>query len=108
MKRSDILLALGVVCILVVLVIPMPVWLMDFALAFNITFSLIILLSTLYVRKALDLSIFPGLLLLVTLMRLALNVATTRLILGEAYAGDVINSFGQFVVGGNYLSLIHI
>ena len=103
MRRSDILLALGVVCILVVLVIPMPVWLMDFALAFNITFSLIILLSTLYVRKALDLSIFPGLLLLITLMRLSLNVATTRLILSEAYAGDVINSFGQFVVGGNYV-----
>ena len=103
MKRSDLLLALGVVCILVVLVIPMPVWLMDFALAFNITFSLIILLSTLYVRKALDLSIFPGMLLLITLMRLALNVATTRLILSEAYAGDVINSFGQFVVGGNYV-----
>jgi len=86
-----------------ILVIPIPTALLDFALAFNITFSLVVLLTTLYVTRPLDLSVFPGMLLIVTLMRLALNVASTRLILGQAYAGEVINSFGNFVVQGNYV-----
>ncbi len=77
--------------------------LLDFALAFNITFSLVVLLTTLYITRPLDLSVFPGMLLLVTLLRLSLNVASTRLILGQAYAGEVINSFGNFVVQGNYV-----
>jgi flagellar biosynthesis protein FlhA len=76
---------------------------LDFALAFNITFSLVVLLTTLYITRPLDLSVFPSMLLIVTLMRLALNVASTRLILGQAYAGEVINSFGDFVVQGNYV-----
>jgi len=102
-SHSDIVLALGVIGIIGVLVIPIPTALLDFALAFNITFSLVVLLTTLYVIRPLDLSVFPGMLLLVTLMRLALNVASTRLILGQAYAGEVINSFGNFVVQGNYV-----
>ena len=102
-SRSDIVLALGVIAIIGVLVIPIPTALLDFALAFNITFSLVVLLTTLYVIRPLDLSVFPGMLLIVTLMRLALNVASTRLILGQAYAGEVINSFGNFVVQGNYI-----
>ncbi len=102
-KRSDIILALGVIGIIGVLVIPVPPGFLDFALAFNITFSLVILLSTLYIRSPLDLSVFPGMLLIVTLMRLALNVASTRLILSTGYAGEVINSFGNFVVRGNYV-----
>ncbi|MEW5995539.1 MAG: FHIPEP family type III secretion protein, partial [Candidatus Zixiibacteriota bacterium] len=102
-SRSDIVLALGVIGIITVLVIPIPTQLLDFALAFNITFSLVVLLTTLYVTRPLDLSVFPGMLLIVTLMRLALNVASTRLILGQAYAGEVINSFGYFVVQGNYV-----
>ncbi|MFH1374803.1 MAG: flagellar biosynthesis protein FlhA [bacterium] len=102
-SRSDIVLALGVIGIITVLIIPIPTSLLDFALAFNITFSLVVLLTTLYVIRPLDLSVFPGMLLLVTLMRLALNVASTRLILGHAYAGEVINSFGNFVVQGNYV-----
>jgi len=101
--RSDIALAIGVVGIICVLVIPIPTVMLDFALAFNITFSLIVLLTTLYVTRPLDLSVFPGMLLIVTLMRLSLNVASTRLILGQAYAGEVINSFGDFVVQGNYV-----
>ncbi|MFH1688300.1 MAG: flagellar biosynthesis protein FlhA [bacterium] len=101
--RSDIVLALGVVGIIGVLIIPIPTGLLDFALAFNITFSLVVLLTTLWVTRPLELSVFPGMLLIVTLMRLALNVASTRLILGQAYAGDVINSFGNFVVQGNYV-----
>jgi len=102
-RRSDILLAVAVLAILGVLVIPIPAGLLDFALAFNITFSLVILLSTLYIKKPLDLSVFPGMLLIVTLLRLSLNVASTRLILDTAYAGEVINSFGNFVVKGNYV-----
>ena len=101
--RSDIVLALGVVAIIGVLVIPIPTSLLDFALAFNITFSLVVLLTTMYVTRPLELSVFPGMLLVVTLLRLSLNVASTRLILGQAYAGEVINSFGNFVVQGNYV-----
>jgi len=102
-SRSDIVLALAVVGIIGVLIVPMPAPLLDFALAFNITFSLIVLLTTLYVKHPLDLSVFPSMLLIVTLFRLALNVAATRMILGEGFAGDVINSFGNFVVQGNYV-----
>ena len=102
-KRADIILAVFVVAIIGVLVIPLPAHVLDFALAFNITFSLIILLTTLYITRPLDLSVFPGMLLIITLMRLALNVASTRLILSSGYAGEVINSFGNFVVQGNYV-----
>ncbi len=102
-SRSDVLLAVGFIGIIAVLIIPIPTILLDFALAFNITFSIVILLTTLYVNKPLELSVFPGMLLIVTLLRLSLNVASTRLILGEAYAGEVINSFGNFVVQGNYV-----
>ena len=103
MSRSDIVLAIAVVAIIGVLVIPIPTGLLDVGLAFNITLSLIVLLSALYVTRPLDLSVFPGMLLIVTLLRLSLNVASTRLILGQAYAGEVINSFGNFVVQGNYV-----
>jgi flagellar biosynthesis protein FlhA len=102
-SRSDIILAVAVVGIIGVLIIPIPPMLLDFALAFNITFSLVVLLTTLYVTRPLDLSVFPGMLLVVTLMRLSLNVAATRLILGHGYAGEVINSFGNFVIQGNYV-----
>lgn len=102
-SRSDITLAVGVIGIICVLVIPIPTIVLDFALAFNITFSLIVLMTTLYITRPLDLSVFPGMLLIVTLMRLSLNVASTRLILGHAYAGEIISSFGDFVVQGNYV-----
>lgn len=102
-SRSDVLLAVGFIGIIAVLIIPIPTMILDFALAFNITFSIVILLTTLYIKKPLELSVFPGMLLVVTLLRLSLNVASTRLILGEAYAGEVINSFGNFVVQGNYV-----
>jgi len=102
-RRSDIVLACGVIAIVTVLVIPLPARLLDFALAFNITFSLVVLLTTLYITRPLDLSVFPGMLLIITLLRLSLNVASTRLILGQGYAGEVINSFGNFVVQGNYV-----
>jgi flagellar biosynthesis protein FlhA len=102
-SHSDIAMAFLVVAVIGVLVLPIPPGLLDFALAFNIAFSIVILIATLYITSPLDLSVFPGMLLIVTLIRLSLNVASTRLILGEAYAGEVINSFGNFVVKGNYV-----
>ncbi|MGD8715474.1 MAG: flagellar biosynthesis protein FlhA [Desulfobacterales bacterium] len=107
-KNSDITLALAVVAILVFMVIPLPPTLLDLLISFNITFSLIILLASMYIMKALELSAFPSILLLATLFRLSLNVASTRVILihgneGALAAGKVIKAFGSFVVGGNYL-----
>jgi len=107
-KRGDIMLALGVVSILVVLILPMPRWLLDIALAFSITFSVLILMTALFVDKPLEFNAFPTVLLLATMIRLALNLATTRLILadghtGTAAAGEVIEAFGGFVMGGNFV-----
>ncbi|MDX8405930.1 MAG: flagellar biosynthesis protein FlhA [Mariprofundus sp.] len=105
-KQSDVLLAVAVLGVLLVMMVPLPTWLMDVMLAANITVGILILLTALYVLKPLEFSVFPSLLLLTTLFRLSLNVATTRLILlngqeGPAAAGHVIEGFGQFVVGGN-------
>ncbi|MGM0787389.1 MAG: FHIPEP family type III secretion protein, partial [Thermodesulfobacteriota bacterium] len=106
--RSDVFVSLGLVMILLVMIIPMPPFLLDLFLSLNITIALMILVITLYVQKSLEFSIFPTVLLVTTLFRLSLNVASTRLILlkgetGEFAAGKVIQSFGQFVVGGNYV-----
>jgi len=100
---SDAILALLVVGILGVMIIPVPPPVMDILLSFNFVFSIIILLVTMYITKPLELSVFPGLLLVATVFRLALNVASTRLILGTGYAGEVIQSFGTFVVQDNYV-----
>jgi flagellar biosynthesis protein FlhA len=107
-RGSDILVAAGVVAILVFMVIPLPAALLDLLLAFNITLALVILLVGMYILRPLELSAFPSILLLATLFRLSLNIASTRIILlhgheGTAAAGKVIQSFGNFVVGGNYL-----
>ena len=102
-QYADVVFALAVIGMISVMIVPMPPALMYILLAFNIAFSLLVLLMTIYITNPLQLSVFPGLLLVLTLFRLSLNVATTRLILGEAYAGDVINAFGQFVVKGNYI-----
>ena len=102
-QYSDIVFALALIGMISVMIIPMPPGFLDVLLAFNIAFSLLVLLMTIYITNPLQLSVFPGLLLVLTLFRLSLNVATTRLILGEAYAGDVITAFGQFVVKGNYI-----
>jgi flagellar biosynthesis protein FlhA len=101
LRSGTVLLALGLFLILGVMMIPVPTGFLDLALTFNIAFSLTVLLVTLYTKEALEFSIFPSLLLVLTLFRLALNVASTRLILSEAYAGRVIESFGEFVVSGN-------
>ncbi|MEO5954629.1 MAG: FHIPEP family type III secretion protein, partial [Nitrospiraceae bacterium] len=106
-KHPDILLSLGVVSVIMVMLLPLPRFLLDLLLAFNITVSVIILLVGLQVRRPIEFSAFPSVLLMVTLLRLALNIASTRLILlhgneGAGAAGEVIRAFGNFVVGGNY------
>lgn len=107
-KNSDLILAFGLIGILAVMVIPMPRFLIDVMLSFMIAISIVLLLTSVYANRALDFSVFPSLLLITTLFRLSLNVATTRVILlrgaeeGTSAAGEVIKSFGEFVVGGNY------
>ena len=108
LKRGDVMLALGVVMILVVLILPMPKWLLDISLAFSITFSVLILMIALFIEKPLDFNAFPTVLLLATMIRLSLNLASTRLILAEGHtgpaaAGRVIEAFGGFVMGGNFV-----
>ena len=102
-KNTDILFALAIVGIIIMFIIPLPTFFMDILLATNITFSMVVILVSIYTSEPLEVSVFPSLLLFATLFRLALNVSTTRLILGQGYAGEVINSFGNFVVGGNYV-----
>ncbi|MCD6184927.1 MAG: FHIPEP family type III secretion protein, partial [Deltaproteobacteria bacterium] len=107
-KHSDIFLPLSIVGMLSVMIMPMPTFILDILLAFNITIAITILLVGIYIIKPLDLSAFPSILLIVTLFRLSLNVASTRIILlhgseGVTAAGKVITAFGSFVVGGNYL-----
>ena len=101
LRYSDIFVAVVVITIIIMMIIPLPTLLVDIMLTFNITFSLLVLLLAMNTLHPLDFSVFPSLLLIATLFRLALNVSTTRLILLEGYAGRVILSFGQFVVGGN-------
>lgn len=107
-RSSSAMIAMGVIAILMVMIIPIPTFLLDILLSFSIAISIIILLMSMYVLKPLQFSVFPSVLLMVTLLRLSLNVASTRLILlhgseGTSAAGQVIHAFGTFVVGGNYV-----
>jgi flagellar biosynthesis protein FlhA len=106
-SNGDILLAAAVLGLLVIMLAPMPSWLLDLLLAGSIGLSLLLFLTTIYTRKPVDFSLFPTLLLVATVYRLALNVASTRLILlggheGPSAAGQVIEAFGQFVIGGSF------
>ncbi len=108
LRRSDIGLAVGMMAILMVLILPLPPLLLDFALAISITFSVLILMTSLFIQAPLEFSAFPTVLLIATMLRLALNLASTRLILahgheGTAAAGHVIEAFGRFVMGGNFV-----
>ncbi len=108
LRRSDIGLAVGMMAILVILILPLPPVLLDFALAISITFSVLILMTSLFIQTPLEFSAFPTVLLISTMLRLALNLASTRLILargheGTAAAGHVIEAFGNFVMGGNFV-----
>lgn len=102
-NRFDILVAFGVIGIILMIIIPLPSFVLDILLVINISLSVLILLMTLFSTNILQLSIFPTILLITTLFRLGLNISSTRLILGEGYAGNIIESFGSFVVRGNYV-----
>jgi flagellar biosynthesis protein FlhA len=106
-QRGDVIVAVSVVSIVGVMVLPVPPFILDLLLSFSISLSIVILVSAVYIKKPLDLSVFPTILLMTTLYRLSLNIASTRLVLlrgneGIDSAGQVIKSFGSFVVGGNY------
>ncbi|MDD3051939.1 MAG: flagellar biosynthesis protein FlhA, partial [Candidatus Cloacimonetes bacterium] len=101
-KKSDLLIGIGVVLILMVMLIPMPKFLIDFLLTVNFMLAFIILLAPIYIFQPSDFSVYPGLILVVTLFRLALNVATTRLILLDGDPGKIIYGFGEFILKGNY------
>mgnify|MGYP005842018893 CR=1 FL=1 len=108
LARSDLALAIGVMTIIVVLILPMPSWMLDFALAISITFSVLVMMTALFIHKPLEFSAFPTVLLLATMLRLALNLASTRLILSNGHegtdaAGKVIEAFGNFVMQGNFV-----
>lgn len=108
LKRGDIGFALGLVAILVVLIMPMPPWLLDVALALSITLSVLILMTVVFISRSLEFNSFPVVLLIATMLRLALNLASTRLILqngheGPDAAGDVIEAFGGFIMGDNFV-----
>lgn len=99
----DVIVSIGVICIIVMMIVPLPEMVLDLLLAFNITISVVIILITMFTTNVLQLSVFPSLLLITTLFRLALNISSTRLILSEAKAGAIISAFGEFVIGGNYV-----
>ncbi|WP_315003757.1 flagellar biosynthesis protein FlhA [uncultured Selenomonas sp.] len=100
-RYSDVLIAVAIVTIVIMMIIPLPTVLLDVLICLNITIALLVVMSAIYNVEALDLSVFPSLLLITTLFRLALNISSTRLILLNANAGEVITAFGNFVVGGN-------
>ncbi len=107
-EGSDIAMIIALIGILMAMILPLPPVVLDFSLALNITLAVIVLITTMYTKKPLDFSIFPSMLLVLTLFRLSLNVASTRMILlhgseGPLAAGAIIKSFGSFVVGGNYV-----
>mgnify|MGYP001349301919 FL=1 len=106
--RGDILLALGIIAIITVLIFPMPTWLLDMSLALSMTLSVMILMTVLFLEKPLDFSTFPTILLIATMLRLALNLASTRLILANGHegplaAGEVIGAFGGFIMQDNFI-----
>src|SRR5690242_16435093 len=107
-KRADLALALGIMAILVVLLLPLPPWLLDISLALSLSFSILILMTAVFIKKPLEFSSFPTILLITTMLRLALNLASTRLILGHGSEGTdasgyVIQAFGKLIMGGNFV-----
>jgi len=102
-QNNDILLAVGLVVIVAMMLIPLPLIILDILLTCNISLAIIIMLVCLYTTEPLQYTTFPTILLVATLFRLGLNVSTTRMILLEADAGEVVNAFGNFVIGGNYI-----
>lgn len=102
-NNSDILVAFTIIGIVLMIIIPLPTFMLDILIALNITAAVVIILLTMFTTEVLQFSVFPTLLLITTLFRLALNISSTRRILTDAYAGHIIDAFGNFVVGGNYI-----
>ncbi len=102
MKLFNNIVSAFVVAVIFLIIIPLPTWLLDFMFITNLTVSLVLLLLTMYIKESLEISIYPSLLLITTLFRLALNISSTRNILGNnGYAGEVVKTFGEFVIQGN-------
>ena len=101
MKVGDIFVSVGIILMILMIIIPMPPFLVDIMLSMNISLSLLILLISMFNKEALDFSVFPSVLLITTIFRIALNITTTRYILLKGDAGEVITAFGNFVMGGN-------
>lgn len=101
MGRHGDIVAIAVMAVLMLIIVPLPTFIVDIMLTLNISLSLVIFLLSMYIKEPLQFSIFPTMLLITTLFRLSLNFSTTRLILGKGYAGEVINAFGNFVTGSN-------
>jgi flagellar biosynthesis protein FlhA len=99
--RTDIFVAVGVIAVIMMIIIPMPTFILDFLMAVNLMLALLIILIVLYTRRALDFSVFPTILLVVTVFGLALNISSTRLILakGSNFNGRIVKAFARFVVG---------
>lgn len=107
-KRGDLMFAVAIILMLVILIMPLPVWLLDISLALSITMACIVLMMAIFIEKPIDFSAFPLVLLITTMYRLALNLASTRLILSRGYmgadaAGEVIKAFGGFIMGNNFV-----
>ena len=100
---SRLAVPVGVIGIIIMMVVPVPTFLLDLLIALNITGALLILLTAMFINKPLDFAAFPAIILVMTLFRLALNVSATRLVLLDGYAGKVIDTFGHFVVGGSLI-----
>ncbi|MFW5614041.1 MAG: FHIPEP family type III secretion protein, partial [Campylobacter hyointestinalis] len=107
-KAKSLTVVFVIIAILAIIIVPLPSVVLDFFLALSLSVSVLIILISIYIPKPTDLSTFPTLILIITLFRLSLNIATTRMILSEGHNGpeavsEIIASFGQFVVGGNYV-----
>jgi type III secretion protein V len=100
-RYSDLLLVGGIVCIVAMMVLPLPLWLIDMLVAANIASGIVLLLLGVYIASPLEFSVFPSVLLMTTLFRLSLSIATTRMILLHGDAGHIIDTFGKVVAGGN-------
>ena len=107
-RRGDLFFAFTIILMLVILIMPMPAWLLDIALAFSITISCLVLMTAIFIEKPNEFNAFPLVLLITTMYRLSLNLASTRLILADGYqgpdaAGEVIKAFGGFIMGNNFI-----
>lgn len=99
--RQDMVLATVLLIAIVMMLLPLPTWMVDILITINLMFSVILLLIAIYLSDPLDLSVFPSLLLITTLYRLSLTISTSRLVLLQHNAGNIVDAFGKFVVGGN-------